>query len=210
MRTWHNEVLSETQVGLLPTVRGFRDHFGLVGGTAVALHIGHRKSIDFDLFPRDPAAPFESAKLRRKFARGALLDRVLVHEQQELTFMTKTGVKVTFYHFEYPLPFTEAFDRVIAMPNLLTLAAMKAFALGQRSKWKDYVDLYFIIRDHHPLTAIAGQAEKLFGNEFNDKLFRQQLAYFEDISYIEPVVYLPGFAVPDEEVKSALEEYATA
>jgi len=33
------------------------------------------------------------------------------------------------------------------MPDLLTLAAMKAFALGRRSKWKDYVDLYYLIKD---------------------------------------------------------------
>ena len=94
------------------------------------------------------------------------------------------------------------------MPKLLTLAAMKAYALGQRAKWKDYVDLYFIMRDFHPLVEIIREAETIFGKSFNAKLIRQQLSYFDDVSYKEAVVYKPGFEVPDEEVKRALEEYS--
>ncbi len=40
------------------------------------------------------------------------------------------------------------FERIIKMPGLLTLAAMKAFELGRRAKWKDYVDIYFISKEH--------------------------------------------------------------
>ena len=46
----HTEILSEQQKTLLPLVKEFRNSFGLVGGTALALHIGHRESIDFDLY----------------------------------------------------------------------------------------------------------------------------------------------------------------
>ena len=46
----HKEILSEEQSRLLPLIQVFNKEFVLVGGTAVALHIGHRKSIDFDLF----------------------------------------------------------------------------------------------------------------------------------------------------------------
>jgi len=206
----HKEILTEAQVRLLPTIKGFSGDFGLVGGTAIGLHIGHRESIDFDLFTKDPSAEFKTAKLKRAFARGALLDKVLWEEGPELTFVTKTEVKVTFYHFEYLIPYTEPFERVINLPTLLTLAAMKAFALGQRSKWKDYVDLYFILRDFHPLEEVAHQAETLFGSEFNAKLFRQQLSFFDDISYKEPVIFKSGFEVPDEEIRKALTEYSLA
>lgn len=62
------------------------------------------------------------------------------------------------------------------MPDLLTLAAMKAFALGQRLKWKDYVDLYFIfyyfiMKDFCRIGEIIKKGEELFGGEFADKLF---------------------------------------
>ena len=203
----HKEILTAEQQGLLPAVKSFAKDFGLVGGTAVALHIGHRESIDFDLFTKNPEHPIMAKKLQRQFGRYAIIDRVLVEEDPELTFMTNT-VKVTFYHFEFKIPYTERFGSYIKMPSLLTLAAMKVFALGQRAKWKDYVDLYFIMREYHTLADIVPHAEKLFGGEFNARLLREQLSYFDDVSYKEPVIYKPGFEVADEEVKRALIEYS--
>jgi len=85
---------------------------------------------------------------------------------------------------------------------------MKAFALGQRAKWKDYVDLYFIMKDFHTCKEIAKKAEELFGGEFNEKLFRIQLAYLDDVNYDEKVEYLLGFEVDDEVVKKALIEFS--
>ena len=46
----HKEIITADQIKLLPLVKSFSKDFGLVGGTAMALHIGHRHSIDFDLF----------------------------------------------------------------------------------------------------------------------------------------------------------------
>lgn len=56
MSTLHKEILTAEQQSLLETVKEFDADFGLVGGTAVALHIGHRESVDFDLFSKDPNA----------------------------------------------------------------------------------------------------------------------------------------------------------
>ena len=46
----HKEILSKYQIELLPLLKQFKREYYLVGGTAIALHIGHRRSIDFDLF----------------------------------------------------------------------------------------------------------------------------------------------------------------
>jgi hypothetical protein len=46
----HIQIFNQNQTKLLPLVRQFKKEFYLVGGTAIALHIGHRRSIDFDLF----------------------------------------------------------------------------------------------------------------------------------------------------------------
>ena len=46
----HNEILTANQKELLPLLKDVSTEFGLVGGTAIALHLGHRESIDFDLF----------------------------------------------------------------------------------------------------------------------------------------------------------------
>ena len=91
------------------------------------------------------------------------------------------------------------------MPNLLTLAAMKAFALGQRAKWKDYVDLYFIFKEYS-FSEVAKKARGLFKGEFNEKRFREQLSYFDDIDYSEKVDWLEGFKVGDKVIKESLKE----
>jgi hypothetical protein len=93
------------------------------------------------------------------------------------------------------------------MPDLLTLAAMKAFALGKRAKWKDYIDLYFILQSHS-LGDIVKKTEEIFGNQFNEKLFRQQLSYYKDLRNDEPVVYKQGFKITDEKVKEFLTQVA--
>jgi hypothetical protein len=67
---------------------------------------------------------------------------------------------------------------------------MKAFALGRRAKWKDYVDLYFILRDHYSIEEISKGTIKIFGELYSEKLFREQLAFHKDISYSEPVEFL--------------------
>jgi hypothetical protein len=95
-------------------------------------------------------------------------------------------------------------DGVISMPSLLSLSAMKAFALGRRAKWKDYVDLYFMLKDHFSVKDIAMEAERIFGQLFSEKLFREQLAFHKDIDYSEPVEYMSGFEVDEQEVKDFL------
>ena len=95
------------------------------------------------------------------------------------------------------------------MPDPLSLAAMKAFALGRRAKWKDYVDLYILLKCFFTIDEISDRASVLFASEFNRKLFKQQLIYFNDIDFTEQVVYMPGFEVTEEEIKNFLIEKAT-
>ena len=67
---------------------------------------------------------------------------------------------------------------------------MKAYVLGRHAKWKDYVDLYFLLKDHLNLDVISHKAKSIFDQNFNEKLFRQQLAWFKDIDYSETIDYL--------------------
>lgn len=67
------------------------------------------------------------------------------------------------------------------MPDLISLAAMKAYSLGRRSKWKDYVDLYFIIKGYFSVREISEKAREIFGGGFNERLFREQLCVATEI-----------------------------
>lgn len=198
----HKEILSPEQIALLPVVKLFSDSFGLVGGTAIALHLGHRESIDYDLFTFDD---FVNQKIRRKVLSAEKISAVIRDETGQFTLVIN-GVRFTFFQFPYKIDFSESFDDIVKLPDILTLAAMKAFALGRRAKWKDYVDLYFILKAHHSVAEITTKGVEMFGNEFNEKIFRTQLAYFEDIDYSEKIIYKGGFLTDDEIIKKALIE----
>lgn len=83
---------------------------------------------------------------------------------------------------------------------------MKAFALGRRAKWKDYVDLYFIIKYHYSILEISQKAKEIFGDEFIEKQFLAQLGYFKGINYEEEVTYLIPNPPTEEEIQQFLTE----
>jgi len=196
----HKEILIKEQVKLLPLLKLFYKDFGMVGGTAIALYIGHRRSIDFDLFN---FKEFGNLSIKNKLLRFGKIDEIIVNKLGEFTILIN-GVKFTFFHYPYQVEFSRNFDDFIKMPDLLTLAAMKGFALGMRAKWKDYVDLYFIIKKHFSVSKISKKGKEIFGNEFNEKLFRSQLAYFKDIDYEEEIDYLKGYEVDNKIIQKEL------
>lgn len=195
------EILTEEQVKLLPLAARFINDFGLVGGTAIALQIGHRRSVDFDLFA---LKNFDNASIRKIIAKSShKIDRVLKDEAGQFTFLVGS-VQFTFLYYPFKIGFSENFEEFLKMPDLLTLAAMKAYALGRRAKWKDYVDLYFIINKYHSIGKIVKKGQAIFIKEFNERIFREQLGYFDDIDYSEEVDFLPGMEVGEKTIKKEL------
>ena len=196
----HKEVLTQKQLNLLPLLKVFSKNFGLVGETAIALYLGHRKSIDFDLVS---LKEFDNLKIRKEILKFKKPFKVIIDQKGEYSIVID-GVKITFLHYPFKIKFSRNFENIIKLPDLLTLSAMKAYALGRRAKWKDYVDLYFIIKHYCDIKKIIKKAKNIFGNEFNEKMFRAELAYFKDIDFSEKIIYLKGFKTKDEEIKRAL------
>lgn len=197
----HNEILTKEQIELLPILKLFKKDFYLVGGTAIAFQLGHRRSIDFDMFY---LKEFKNSFIKQRLLRQIKIDKIIVDRRGEFTIIVNS-VKMTFFNFLYDMPIDEKFENILLMPDMLTLGAMKSFALGQRAKWKDYIDLYFIF-NRYSYQEVVDKAKKLFGSEFNEKLLKVQLSYFSDIDYREKVDWMPGFEVGDEEVKKYLTE----
>jgi hypothetical protein len=194
----HLEILSKEQLALLPILSSFKKEYYLVGGTAIALHIGHRESIDFDLF--------KEKNIRKKdlYSKLYTIDYKVSFAEYNQVNMMSNGVKITCFSFPYKIPTSCILENHLKMPDLLTLAAMKAFALGRRTKWKSYVDLYFIIRDHFSIKEISKKAEELFKYEFIPKQFVAQLGYFKGINYDEEVTYLISNPPSEEEIQEFL------
>lgn len=175
----HSEALNDKEKVIFSLLRHFAG-FYLGGGTALALHIGHRVSVDFDLFcaqeiPRD----FLSDQVEKVFSGHQL--NVSVNNPSELTVFVD-GIKVTFLHYPFPV-FSDLlkFDNVRLLA-VKTIAATKAYTIGRRGSYKDYVDIYFILSGGYTsLTSIITLAQTIYGDEFNARLFLEQLVYLEDI-----------------------------
>lgn len=198
----HPEILSKEQKRLLPVIALFKKEYYLVGGTAIALHLGHRQSVDFDLFKKNKLRKNDIyTKLRS--GSGEIING---YEDSDQLNLIVDGVKFTFFQYPYEIPTHSELEGIIKMPNLLTLSAMKAFALGRRAKWKDYVDLYFLLKFHFSIKEISNEAKGLFKDQFSEKLFKMQLGYFDGINYDEEVNFLIDNPPNEQEVKNFLTE----
>ena len=198
------DILNSNQQALLPLVKQFSKNYYLVGGTAIALQIGHRRSIDFDLFTTKSV---NKLKIKAAFQPDWAIHRVIWEDFNQLHLIVN-DVKMTFFCYPFNIKAKVDFQNIIKMPSLLNLAAMKALALGGRAKWKDYVDLYFLFKDYCNLTDVSAKAKEIFEGSFNPKLFREQLTYYKDVDYSEEVEYMPGFEVTDGQIRDFLTEVA--
>lgn len=149
--------------------------FYLGGGTALAMQLGHRESIDLHFFRQ---APFDQEALARALDLGAPLPA----ERGTLRWVMD-GVKVECFHYPYPLvaPLRDIPGVAeVRMADVLDLGLMKLVAIGQRGSKKDFVDLYAIDRQRVPLAGLLRHARSKFGPRFNLFHHVKALAYFED------------------------------
>src|SRR5215207_3548769 len=110
----HEEILSEKQKELIPLILSCSPDFGLIGGTAVALQLGHRRSIDFDLVT---FSQLETDKLRTRIANNYKIEAVLIDETNEFTIVIN-GVKVTFLSYPFRFSLDVLYGENIKMPDL--------------------------------------------------------------------------------------------
>ena len=200
----HSEILNDRQHELLPLMAQFRREYYLVGGTAIALYLGHRRSIDFDLFK---SGTINHKRNLDKIAATEFTHTITRRVEEQMNLIVN-DVKVTFFQYPFPVEPTVRFEQTFRLPSLLQLSAMKAYALGRRSKWKDYIDLFFLLRDHFTIGDICTEATRIFGELFSEKMFRSQLCYFEDIDYTEAIDWLIANPPTDVEIKHVLTEIA--
>lgn len=179
----HPEALTKDGARLLPKLKKFGG-FYLAGGTALALQIGHRVSVDFDLFGESDILKEFLAKVEKVFSDPREKISPLINNADELTVLI-SGVKITFLKYSFPVlnEFVDFGDlRMLDVPEL---AATKAYTIGRRGSFKDYADLFFVLSGGYTdLNKIIGLAEKKYGQEFNSRLFLEQLVYLDDVEEI--------------------------
>jgi len=152
--------------------------FYLAGGTALALHYGHRRSIDFDFFRPDQFNErLLVASLDHQFGP---VERLSSGEQT--TYVRVRGVTVSFFQLPYPLiePLTMT-PWKFGLASIADLAAMKLEAIAGRGSRKDFVDLYWLCKAELTMADVLNYFERKYPIERVEYYHRlRALAYFDD------------------------------
>lgn len=181
----HMEVLPSAQQRLWPMLRPAAS-LGLVlyDGTAIALRLGHRNSVDYDFFTDRPLDRL-ALKAAFPFLEGAT---ILQEQPQALTVLIAGDsgqndyVKVSFFgtvsigRVGKP-EMTE--DRVLQVASLDDLMAAKVKVILQRIEAKDYQDIAALVRADVSLVKGLAAACAIYGNEFQPSEALKALVYFE-------------------------------
>jgi len=173
------ESLDKNRLEVFHKLRSFRDIGILGGGTALALQIGHRTSFDFDIFTHNKLNNSLWQKAKNIF--GEKTEKTLDSEDQ-LDLITPENVAVTFFYDDYRPLFKPIASTFINLFDLRDIAINKAYILGKRPKWRDYVDLYFLLKGKYiSIKELIDLSRKKIGTDFSEKLFLEQLVYWEDM-----------------------------
>lgn len=181
------DVLPPSQLALWPMLGSVREGFILYGGTALALRLGHRASVDFDFFSFQP---FEVEALRRS-APWIQAAECLQVELNTLTILHRSDrgpVKVSFFggltfgRVAAPEQTADGLLRVASLPDLF---ATKLNTLYQRAEAKDYLDIHALLQSGLTLADGLRYAKQVYGAEFNTLLPLQALCYFQEPSLRE-------------------------
>ena len=179
----------------------FSNRFVLAGGTAIMLQIGHRLSYDFDCFCESELPPTLLRQAKKVFGRF-IFPRI--HTADQISFSATPGVEITFVYHPYPPLKPKISTSSLPLFHLDALAANKAYVIGRRGVWRDYVDIFFLLKwKLYDIPGIIDLAEKKFTGEFNPKLFLEQLTYFSDLQIV-PIEFLKEPHSPPE-IQSFLE-----
>lgn len=173
------DILPAPQRALWPELAAVPERFILYGGTALALRLGHRQSVDFDFFAHDPLDHRELEQL--PFMRDAV---TLQESPNTRTVTVDRGgsVKLSFFGgigFGRVGSPERTDDGVLHAASLLDLGGTKIKALLQRVEAKDYRDIVALLSNATSLPAILGAGRALFGPAFNPLVAQKALCYFE-------------------------------
>lgn len=196
MNKLHIEILDKKRQQLLPLFWPLKDRFYLAGGTGLALMLGHRDSIDFDFFSEEP---FETEKLFKDLQNIFIGKEIkkIQEEDNTLTVLIDNEAKISFIFYPYKVlnPFIDA--GYFKLASLTDIGSMKLSAITGRSTIKDYVDLYFILKEMTLSQLLTACLQKF--PTLDKILILKSLVYFDDIE-ATPLKFMPNMEIKNEDI----------
>ena len=182
MSTLNLEILPAPQRRLWHELDTTPDDFVLYGGTAIALRLGHRQSVDFDFFS---TAPFDPDTLRTSIPYLQYAEVVQLSANTLTCRIDRNGpVLISFFgdlHMQFVHPAEQLNSPSLRIASLIDLAGMKIAVIQKRSEQKDYLDIHALIKKSgiSLLQALAA-GSIIYGKQFNPQISLKALCYFED------------------------------
>ncbi|MDD3301461.1 MAG: nucleotidyl transferase AbiEii/AbiGii toxin family protein [Patescibacteria group bacterium] len=178
-------ILDKKRLAVLPLLENFKKDFYLAGGTGLALQLGHRDSIDFDFFS---SKDFDTEKLFaviKKIFSGHKILKVQ-EEKNTLTVFIDENIKLSFFAYKYKLLKKLVNEPYFNIASVLDIAVMKLSAVVSRATNKDYIDLFFILKELSLAEILIAKNKKM--PELDSNLVLKSLVYFQDIKK-EPIKF---------------------
>ena len=152
--------------------------FYLAGGTALALQLGHRESVDFDFFSRQNG----TGPLTRKWLDKNHPASLLREADKDTVHADLKGVKVSFIGaYKYPHVGRFVVSGHMRLANVADIALMKLLAVTHRAAMRDYIDLAAILSSGWKLDDLLRASKKKYGRTFNTLLPMRALVSFDDL-----------------------------
>ena len=175
-------ILPAAQKTLWPELKDVPETFTLYGGTAIALQLGHRKSVDFDFFGANEFDP-DTLLDTLPFLKGG---RIIQRQNNTLTVVVDRGEQVFLSFFGLPKiksikPPLLAQNTQIKVASLVDLAGMKASVVQKRAEWKDYFDMATLIKSGISLQLALSAGKAIYQEQFNPQITLKALSYFDDV-----------------------------
>jgi len=145
----------------------------LVGGTSLALQIGHRISVDIDLFGKLDA---DDISIKRELNK--LGELKTLHKTENINIHTVDGVKVDIVNYPYPWLENEVPNSDLRLASKGDIGAMKLAAITGRGTKKDFIDLFFLLKEFS-----LGELLEFYNEKYHDGsifIVLRSLVYFED------------------------------
>ncbi|MCP4754752.1 MAG: nucleotidyl transferase AbiEii/AbiGii toxin family protein [Proteobacteria bacterium] len=199
-------ILDEDRLEILPNFKNLPEEFYLSGGTALALQLGHRISVDFDFFS---SRVFDTQQLYEKLSYDVFKGNSLTIVQEAentLDILTDKQVKISFLRYRYKPIYPLIQTPFFKIADVLDIGASKLIAIAQRASQKDFFDLYFILKRVSLETLFDAGARKY--PTFNPILYLKALTYYDDCDSTTPRLVLEN--VGFDEVKRVLTREAQA
>jgi len=196
------DILDEERINVLPKFSFLRGRFYLAGGTGLALQIGHRDSVDFDFFTKENFDTFDLYKeLLEIFGQENILKTS--EEKNTLHVVLNGNIKLSFFSYPYKLLDPLIQEEFLDIASVPDIGCMKLSAVVGRAVEKDYVDLYFILKQISLSLLLLKAKEKM--PDLDQNLILKSMIYFKDVER-EKIIFKHNFEVFFEEVKKYLEE----